>query len=148
MSDEHKLNIVHRSQQGLNQHPGIWIHKLACWHTRQTDVTHGMPAILISVVFRCKTQFNYVRMLHGIRNACSILAARPFGGRLVDNGLPSIIGNSSRKAPGCKDFCWSINSKQRWVVSSWDLLESLTGYGSRITLLWPPSVCAAKAVAC
>ena len=104
MSYEHKLHDVHRSQQGLKQHSGIWIHRLACWHICQTHVTHGMPAILISVVFRCKTHSDHVRMLHGIRNACSILAAGPFGGRLVENGLPSIIGNSSRDAPGCKNF--------------------------------------------
>lgn len=35
LSDEYKLMVVHRSQQGLNQHPG----------TRQTDITHCMPAV-------------------------------------------------------------------------------------------------------
>ncbi|DBB00937.1 TPA: hypothetical protein ACH3X1_000851 [Trebouxia sp. C0004] len=37
--------------------------QLARWHTRQTDVTHCMPAVLISVALRRKTQCDYVRML-------------------------------------------------------------------------------------
>ena len=62
VSDKHKLLSTGHSRD-LTSNPGIWIHKLARWHTRQADVTHCMPAVLISVVLRCKTQCDYVRTL-------------------------------------------------------------------------------------
>jgi len=62
VSDKHKLLFTGHSRD-LTSNPGIWIHKLARWHTRQADVTHCMPAVLISVVLRCKTQCDYVRTL-------------------------------------------------------------------------------------
>jgi len=62
VSDKHKLLFTGHSRD-LTSNPGIWIHKLARWHTRQADITHCMPTVLISVVLRCKTQCDYVRTL-------------------------------------------------------------------------------------
>ena len=62
VSDKHKLLFTGHSRD-LTSNPGIWIHKLARWHTRQADITHCMPTVLISFVLRCKTQCDYVRTL-------------------------------------------------------------------------------------
>ena len=61
-----QLIVVYRSHQGLKQHPGIWIRNWSAGInvgqtllTHQTDVTHCMPAVLISVVICRKTQCDY-----------------------------------------------------------------------------------------
>ena len=50
MSDKHKWIVVHRLQQGLNQHPGIWVQKLACWHTRPAQSYHWSSSKMLQIL--------------------------------------------------------------------------------------------------
>ena len=60
MSDKHQVLFTGHSQDLTTiQESG----QTGLWHTHQTDFTHCMLAVLLSLVLRCKTQCNYVRML-------------------------------------------------------------------------------------
>jgi len=50
VSDKHKWIVVHRLQQGLNQHPGIWVQKLACRHTRPAQSYHWSSSKMLQIL--------------------------------------------------------------------------------------------------